>query len=148
MVALSPSRRSVGAVPAYGAVPLLELPEALQQCFAEQVPDATTAGRVAQASHVRGSRCCCSHSSKRSRRRAALQQSQSKQPNRQSRRSRKREMILSCFEQLEEGAMVYRCIIHQQAMDSTLCRCIMRAPACRKLATTSSSSKTIPRSTA
>ena len=33
-------------------LPLLELPEALQQHFAEQVPDAMTAGRLAQASQA------------------------------------------------------------------------------------------------
>ena len=102
---------------------MLELPEALQQHLADRVPDAMTAGRLAQASQA-----CRKllqprlHVLTEERRLAAEQAAQAAQ----ARRDRKREVILSCFEPLEEGAIVYRCIIHQTAMGATPCRCTLR----------------------
>ena len=95
-------------------LPLLELPEVLQQHFAEQVPEAMTAGRLAQVSQAcKGLLQARLEALKEERRRAIEQAAQGLH--------RKRELILSCFEPLEEGAIVYRCIAHHTAMGGTPC---------------------------
>jgi hypothetical protein len=95
---------------------LMELPDGLQQLFAELMSDAATVGRLAQASQA------CKEllqprleALKQAQRLAAAEAAQ-------ARGNQKREAIMACFEPLEEGAIVYRCIIHQGAMGTTPCR--------------------------
>ena len=90
-------------------LPLQQLPEALQQHFAEQLPDATTAGRLAQVSQ--GFKLLLQP------RLAALKEAARRLADKQAAQAleRKRQMVMSCFEPLEEGALVYRCIVHRTA---------------------------------
>ena len=96
-------------------LPLQQLPEALQQHLAEQLPDATTAGRLAQVSQ--GFKLLLQP------RLAALNEAARRLADKQAAQAleRKRQMVISCFGPLEEGAIVYRCIVHRTARGTTPC---------------------------
>lgn len=97
-----------------------DLPDALQHYFVEQLCNKTTAGRLAQASQACKLLLLERLEALKEKRRLLAEQ------RAQARRDQKRELILSCFEPLEEGAIVYRCIIHRAAMGATPCRCTLR----------------------
>ena len=106
---------SARARPRAMVLPLLEVPTAVEFCVAAVRRHDSTAGRLAQASQV------CKEllqarlaELKEQRSLAAVQAAQAL-------RDRKRDLILSCSEPLEEGAIVYRCIIHHQAWGTTPC---------------------------
>ena len=101
-------------------LPLLGLPEALQLHVAEQVPDAATVGPLAQTSRACRELLQARLEKVKEKRRLAAEQAA------KARRDRKREAIMSCFEPLEEGAVVYRCIIHHTFMGFTPCRCTLK----------------------
>ena len=101
---------------------MLDLPEALQRHFVEQLADATTAGRLAQANQDCKELLRRRLEALKEERRLAAEQAA------QARRQRKNNAILSCFEPLEEGSVVYRCIIHHTFTSSTPCSRTLRVP--------------------
>ena len=106
-----------------------DLPDALQHYFVTQLSNETTAGRLAQASQACKLLLQVSLEALKEKRRLLAEQ------RAQARRDQKHDLILSCFEPLEEGAIVYRCIIHRAAMGATPCRCTLRiTPGRNKLA--------------
>ena len=99
---------------------MLELPEALQQHFAEQVPDAMTAGRLAQASQACKLLLQPRLGAIAEARRLAAEEAA------KARRNRKRDLILSCFEQaVDHGDNLYRCTTHAHT-DATPCHCVLK----------------------
>ena len=103
-------------------IPLLELPEALQPNFASCPTPPTTAGRLAQASQFCKELLQARLAELKEQHRLAAEQVA------QARRDRKFDLILSCFEPLEEGAIVFRCITHSLACGTTPCRCSLKVP--------------------
>ena len=101
---------------------LLELPPELQALFVLRLADVATAGRLARASHTCKELLQARLEVLKEQRRLAAQQAA------QARLERKRAMIISCFEPLEEGAIVFRCITHRQAWGTTPCRCTLKIP--------------------
>jgi hypothetical protein len=101
-------------------LPLHTLPADVQELFARLLADATTAGRLAQAS-----RACQQLLLQRlidlceERRLAA-------QAQMEARRQRKRAAVIQCFEAIDGGAF-YRCKAHNVAF-GTLCGKQLRAP--------------------
>ena len=91
----------VEASPLPMVLSLLELPPELQALFVLRLADVATAGRLARASHTCKELLQARLEVLKEQRRLAAQQAA------QARLERKRAMIISCFEPLEEGAIVF-----------------------------------------
>ena len=95
---------------------------AVEFCVAAVRRHDSTAGRLAQASQVCKELLQARLAELKEQRSLAAEQAA------QALRDRKRDLILSCFEPLEEGAIVYRCIIHHQTWGTTPCRSTLKVP--------------------